>query len=172
METLYHLQFPSLVTVLWWDFFGDSFSQKNTNILTHRLIYNWKAQYLYWPFLDITINNILRPITFGWKYCKRNLILEDMSHLTLVTPNNAKNNIPYKLVRRICTIVENSDVRKKHLEESRKLYVLVMSRTRFRVNSHSIVALMSRNSLLKAGAKSEVKLTCQFGQIMAYSFTN
>ena len=119
------------------------------------------------------INNILRPITFGWKWnCKRNLILEDMSHLTLVTPNNAKSNITYKLVRRICTIVENSDVRKKHLEESRKLYVLVMSRTRFRVNSHSIVALMSRNSLLKAGAKSEVKLTCQFGQIMAYSFTN
>ena len=72
-----------------------------------------------------------------------------MSHLTLVTPNNAKNNMPYKLVRRICTIVENSDVRKKH--------VLVMSRTRFRVNPHSIVALMSRKSLLKAGAKSEVK---------------
>ena len=80
-----------------------------------------------------------------------------MSHLTLVTPNNAKNNIPYKLVRRICTIAENSNVRKKHLEESRKLYVLVMSRTRFRVNPHSIVVLMSRDSLLKAGAKSEVK---------------
>ena len=35
------------------------------------------------------------------------------------------------------------------------LYVLVMSRTRFRVNPHSIVAWMSRNSLLEAGAKSE-----------------
>ena len=56
---------------------------------------------------------ILRPITFEWKYCKRKLILEDVSYLTLVTPNNAKNNIPYKLVRRICTILENSDVRKK-----------------------------------------------------------
>ena len=104
------------------------------------------------------INNILRPITFGWKYCKINLILEDMSHLTLVTPNSAKSNIPYKLVRRICTIVENSDVRKNHLEESRKLYVLVISCTRFRVNPHSIVALTSRNSLLEAGAKSEVQL--------------
>ena len=31
-----------------------------------------------------------------------------------------------------------------------------MSRTRFRVNPHSIVAWMSRNSLLEAGAKSEV----------------
>ena len=35
------------------------------------------------------------------------------------------------------------------------LYVLAMSRTRFRVNSHSIVAWMSRNPLLEAGAKSE-----------------
>ena len=35
-------------------------------------------------------------------------------------------------------------------------YVLVMSRTRFRVKPHSTVAWMSRNSLLKAGAKSEV----------------
>ena len=35
------------------------------------------------------------------------------------------------------------------------LYVLVMSRTRFGVNPHSIVAWMSRNSFLEAGAKSE-----------------
>ena len=100
---------------------------------------------------------ILRPITFAWKFCKRKLILEDVSHLTLVTPNNAKNNMPYKLVRQICTIVENTDVRKKHLEKSRKTYVLVMSRTCFRVNPHSIVAWMSRNSLLEARAKSEVQ---------------
>ena len=36
------------------------------------------------------------------------------------------------------------------------LYVLIMSRMRFRVNPHSIVAWMLRNSLLEAGAKSEV----------------
>ena len=36
------------------------------------------------------------------------------------------------------------------------LYVLVMSRRRFRVNPHSIVAWMSKNSLLEAAAKSEV----------------
>ena len=34
------------------------------------------------------------------------------------------------------------------------LYVLIMSRTRFRVNPRSIVAWMSRNSLLKAGTKT------------------
>ena len=38
------------------------------------------------------------------------------------------------------------------------LYVLVMSGTCFRVNPHSIVALMSRNSFPKAGAKSTSKL--------------
>ena len=37
-----------------------------------------------------------------------------------------------------------------------QLYCLVMSLTRFRVNPHSIVSWMSRNSLLEAGAKSEV----------------
>ena len=39
------------------------------------------------------------------------------------------------------------------------LYALIMSLTRFRVKSHSIVASMSRNSLLKTGAISEVKVT-------------
>ena len=34
-----------------------------------------------------------------------------------------------------------------------------MSRTRFRVNPYSIVASMSRNSLLEAGAKYEAEVT-------------
>ena len=37
-----------------------------------------------------------------------------------------------------------------------KLYVLVVRRTRFRVNPHSIVVWTSTKSLLEAGAKSEV----------------
>ena len=40
--------------------------------------------------------------------------------------------------------------------ESWKVKTSFMSRTRFRVNPHSIVAWMSRNFLLEAGAKSEV----------------
>ena len=39
------------------------------------------------------------------------------------------------------------------------LYVLVMSRTHFRVNPHSIFAWMSRNSLLKTGATSDMTRT-------------
>ena len=42
------------------------------------------------------------------------------------------------------------------------LYVLVMSRKRFRVNPHSTVAWISRTSLLEAGAKSEVSLAKWF----------
>ena len=45
---------------------------------------------------------------------------------------------------------------KGYWSESYWLYVLIMSRTRFRVNPHSIVAWMSRNSLLETAAKSEV----------------
>ena len=41
------------------------------------------------------------------------------------------------------------------------LYVIIMSRTRLRVNLHSIVARMSRNSLLETWAISEV-CTLQF----------
>ena len=36
------------------------------------------------------------------------------------------------------------------------LYVFIMSCMRFRVNPHSVVAWMSRNSLLETGAKSEI----------------
>ena len=39
------------------------------------------------------------------------------------------------------------------------LYVLIMSRTRFRVNPHPIVARMSRYSLLETDAITEVSVT-------------
>ena len=43
------------------------------------------------------------------------------------------------------------------------LYLHIMSRTRFRVNPQSLVAWMSRNSLLEAGSKSEVyQITYQY----------
>ena len=45
------------------------------------------------------------------------------------------------------------------VENANCLYVLVMSRTRFRVNPLSIVAWMSRNSLIEASAKSEGYVT-------------
>ena len=39
------------------------------------------------------------------------------------------------------------------------LIVLIMSRMHFRVSQHSIVAIMSRNSLLETGVISEVDWT-------------
>ena len=39
------------------------------------------------------------------------------------------------------------------------LYELIISRTRFKVNPHSIVAWMSGNYLLEAGAKSEFQIS-------------
>ena len=49
----------------------------------------------------------------------------------------------------------------------RRLYLLVMSRTRLRVNPHPIVAWMTRNSLLEAGAKSEGEVTATEGEVTA-----
>ena len=39
---------------------------------------------------------------------------------------------------------------------TRRFYVLVMSHARFRVNLHSVVACMSRNSFLKTDAITDV----------------
>ena len=57
----------------------------------------------------------------------------------------------YKLFNSSCHV--NPDVSMLHVNW---LSVLIMSHTCFRVNPHSIVAWMSRNSLLETGAISEV----------------
>ena len=49
------------------------------------------------------------------------------------------------------------------------LYVLIMSRTCFRVNLHSTIPWISRNALLKTGAISKVKLSgCGFESFCSY----
>ena len=53
-----------------------------------------------------------------------------------------------------------------------RLYVLVMSHRRFRVNPHTIVAWVSRNSLLEAGAKSEVCMTATGLELTTTYFVN
>ena len=50
------------------------------------------------------------------------------------------------------------------------LYVLTMSCTHFRANPHSIVAWMSRNSLLETGAKSEVLSDCNGNRYVICSY--
>ena len=51
-------------------------------------------------------------------------------------------------------------------------YVLFMSRTHFRVNLHSIVAWMSRNSFLQAGGNSEEEVTSIWLEPRTTSFVN
>ena len=55
-----------------------------------------------------------------------------------------------------CQVFPIKEKYKVKQQEIIKLYVRIMSRTRFGVNPRNIVAWMSRNSLLEAGAKSEV----------------
>ena len=56
-------------------------------------------------------------------------------------------------------LVKGSQTLQKSAREHFWLYVLIMSRTCFRVNRHSIVAWMSRNSLLERGAKPVAEST-------------
>ena len=51
-----------------------------------------------------------------------------------------------------------------YLQTLSTMTVFIMSRTHFRMNPHSIFAWMSRNSLLKAGAKSEVFTDCNWNR--------
>ena len=60
-----------------------------------------------------------------------------------------------KILKKDLISIIFSQQRKSDQDNIGWLYVLIMSRTHFRVNPHSIVAWMSRNSLLEAGAKSK-----------------
>ena len=51
-----------------------------------------------------------------------------------------------------------------YLQTLSTMTVFIMSRTHFRMNPHSIFAWMSRNSLLKAGAKFEVFTDCNWNR--------
>ena len=56
-----------------------------------------------------------------------------------------------KILKKDLISIIFSQQRKSDQDNIGWLYVLIMSRTHFRVNPHSIVAWMSRNSLLEAG---------------------
>ena len=76
---------------------------------------------LYLPFLDIMINkdpendNIWMDI-----FCKKTDTLRCVP-FNSCHPKQCKKNIPFTLARRICIIVENNEVRKKHLDELQKV---------------------------------------------------
>ena len=65
--------------------------------------------------------------------------------------------------KKVCILKMRKDLTSFYLEDIKTilfriflLYVLIMSRTRFRVNLHFIVAWMARTSLLETGAMPEV----------------
>ena len=67
-----------------------------------------------------------------------------------------------QLIWKIC-MINFADF--KRLTSKQWLYVLVMSHTSFRVNPHSIIAWMSSNSLLEAGASFRLvfhNITCKW----------
>ena len=76
---------------------------------------------LYLPFLDIMINkdpdnNHIWMNIFYKKADTPRRALFNCCH-----PKQCKKNIPFTLARRIFTIVENKEVRKKHVDEVQKV---------------------------------------------------
>ena len=65
--------------------------------------------------------------------------------------------VPKQTIQRFCQTGQITELCCEYLSARCIWLYLLMSRTRFRVNPHSIVAWMSKNPLLEAGAKSEVK---------------
>ena len=102
-------------------------------------------------------NNVFLKIIF------RNVLISKYSSITA----NANFPIPYRFPSQsqngyndfftdLAMNLDNFFPRNLFLAAVIGLYVLIMSFMRFRVNPHSIVAWMSRDILLEAGAKSEV----------------
>ena len=102
-------------------------------------------------------NNVFLKIIF------RNVLILKYSSITA----NANFLIPYRFPSQsqngyndfftdLAMNLDNFFPRNLFLAAVIGLYVLIMSFMRFRVNPHSIVAWMSRDILLEAGAKSEV----------------
>ena len=118
--------------------------------------------------LTIVRGNLYKPLK-GYKATEflRSLYLHQVSievSVKVIPPFKTKLNFPYIEFAEIwfffiIKLRRNDDVIRASRWGIHWLYVLFMSRTRFRVNPYSIVAWMSRNSLLEAGAISKVWVT-------------
>ena len=101
-------------------------------------------------------------VTFGLKKYVLNpaafFIWNSPTH-SMFDPKNWTTSSTQINITVYCGYIQNNLIFQNNLNRNITLYVLVMSRTRFRVNPHSIVAWISRNSLLEAGAKSEGEVT-------------
>ena len=80
-----------------------------------------EQQNLFLPFTDIMINknpenNNIWIDTFYKKTDTPRCVPCNSCH-----PKQCKKNIPFTLARKICTIVENHEVRKKRLDELQKV---------------------------------------------------
>ena len=91
------------------------------NNIHENIKFTMEQHNLYLSFLDIMINqdaetNSIWMDIFYKKTDTRKCVPFNSCH-----PKQCKNNIPFLIARRICTIAENSEVRKKHLDELQKV---------------------------------------------------
>ena len=86
-------------------------------------------------------------------------------HRTKEVMKNVYNNIMNSIKLRKQKVKTQRLWRYKMEEQ---LYVIIMSRTRFRVNPHSIVTWMSRNALLETGAINRSDIILPVGRIIFF----
>ena len=77
----------------------------------------------YLPFLDIMINKDLETNNIWMDIFYKRTDTRRCVPFNFWHPKQCKNNISFTLARRICTILENSEVRKKRLDELQKFYI-------------------------------------------------
>ena len=76
---------------------------------------------LYVPFLNIMINKYPENDNIWIDICYKKTDTRRCVTFNSCHPKQCKNNIPFTLARRICTIVENNKVRKRLFDELQKV---------------------------------------------------
>ena len=77
---------------------------------------------LYLPFLDIMINQDLETKNIWMGIFHKKTDPHRCAPFNSYHPKQYKNDILFTLARRICTIAENKEIRKKRLDELQKIF--------------------------------------------------
>ena len=91
------------------------------NNIHYNIKFTMEQHNLYLPFLDMMINKDPETNNIWMDIFHKKTDTQRCVPFNSCRPKQCKNNIPFTLARRIYTIVENSEVRKKHLHKLQKV---------------------------------------------------
>ena len=120
------------------------------------ITFKWEISANSINFLDITLikeENILKTDVF-YKVTDTHQYL----HFKSCHPNQCKNNVPYNLARRICTIVSDEIVKKKRLDELKHMLLARQYPKQIIETGISKALALSKESLFSCKKKEENKV--------------